>query len=133
MEYFSQTASILIIDHFSSILRGEHNVIEQCHFVCDKLCAFCAIFFSFRFTIGLNTFIVSRLEFFGITFDAHPHSGWFICLAPCGARRTSSHITKSTRLSGFFNYLLFISNSKSFNEIMVTASKTMAIPTKSIS
>ncbi|ELU65060.1 hypothetical protein PNI0006_02285 [Streptococcus pneumoniae PNI0006] len=25
---------------------------------------FCAIFFSFRFTIGLNTFIVSRLEFF---------------------------------------------------------------------
>ena len=32
--------------------------------------------------IGLNTFIVSRLEFFGITFDAHPHSGWFICHAP---------------------------------------------------
>jgi len=46
------------------------------------------------FTIGLNTFIVSRLEFFGITFDAHPHSGWFICLAPCRARRTNSHIIK---------------------------------------
>ena len=37
MKYFSQTTSILIIDDFSSILRGEHNVIEQCHFVCDKL------------------------------------------------------------------------------------------------
>ncbi|MFS9253315.1 hypothetical protein, partial [Streptococcus infantis] len=33
-------------------------------------------------------------SFFGITFDAHPHSGWFICLAPNGARRTESHITK---------------------------------------
>ena len=32
--------------------------------------------------IGLNTFIVSRLEFFSVTFDAHPHSGWFICHAP---------------------------------------------------
>ena len=64
------------------------------HFVCDKLCAFCAIFFSFRFTIGLNTLIVSRLEFFGITFDAHPHSGWFFCLAPNGARQTESHIIK---------------------------------------
>ena len=63
-EYFSQTTSILIIDDFSSILRGEDNVVEHSHFVCDKLCAFCAIFFSFRFTIGLNTFIVSRLEFF---------------------------------------------------------------------
>ncbi|WP_455467431.1 hypothetical protein, partial [Streptococcus salivarius] len=33
---------------------------------------------SFRFTIGLNTHIVTRLECFcydGITFDAHPHSG----------------------------------------------------------
>ena len=32
---------------------------------------------SFRFTIGLNTYIVTRLECFcydGITFDAHPHS-----------------------------------------------------------
>ena len=28
---------------------------------------FGAIFFSFRFTIGLNTLIVSRLEFFGGT------------------------------------------------------------------
>ena len=43
---------------------------------------------------ALNQAIVSRLEFFGITFDAHPHSGWFICLAPCGARRTNSHIIK---------------------------------------
>lgn len=30
------------------------------HFVCDKLCAFCAILFSFRFTLGLNTFIGKR-------------------------------------------------------------------------
>ena len=30
--------------------------------------------------------------FLGITFDAHPHSGWFFCLAPNGARRTESHI-----------------------------------------
>ena len=29
-----------------------------------------------------------------ITFDAHPHSGWLFCLAPSGARRTESHITK---------------------------------------
>ncbi|MGT2951510.1 hypothetical protein, partial [Streptococcus cuniculi] len=35
---------------------------------------------------GLNTFIVSRLEIFCITVDAHPHSGWLICLAPIGAR-----------------------------------------------
>ena len=87
----------MIIDYFSSILRDEHNVIEQCHFVCDKLCAFCAIFFFFCFTIGLNTFIVSRLEFFCITFDAHPHSGCFFCLAPSGARRTNSHINKNGR------------------------------------
>ncbi|CYT78507.1 Uncharacterised protein [Streptococcus suis] len=91
-EYFSQTTSILIIDDFSSILRCEDNVVEHNHFICDKLCAFCAILFSSRFTIGLNTFIVSRLEFFGITFVAHPHSGWFICHAPYGARRTKSHI-----------------------------------------
>ncbi len=63
-EYFSQTTSILIIDDFSSILRCEDNVVEHNHFVCDKLYAFCAILFSSRFTIGLNTFIVSRLEFF---------------------------------------------------------------------
>jgi len=30
------------------------------------------IFFSFRFTIGLNTFSVSRVEFFGITVDSAP-------------------------------------------------------------
>ena len=41
-EYFSQTTSLLIIDDFSSILRGEDNVAEHSHFVCDKLCAFCA-------------------------------------------------------------------------------------------
>ena len=34
------------------------------------------------------------MEFFGITFDAHPHSGWFFCLAPNGARRNESHINK---------------------------------------
>ena len=56
-------------------------MIEQCHFVYDKLWAFCAIFFSFRFIISLNTFIVSRLEFF--------------CLVPNGARWTESHITKN--------------------------------------
>ena len=33
-------------------------------------------------------------SFLGITFDAHPHSGWFFCLAPNGARRTNSHIIK---------------------------------------
>ena len=38
-KYFSQTTSILIIDNFSSILRGEDNVVEHSHFVCDKLCA----------------------------------------------------------------------------------------------
>ncbi len=108
MKYFAQTASILIINDFSSILRGEHNVIEHIDFVCDKLCAFCAIFFSFRFTIGLNTFIVSRLEFFGITFDAHPHSGWFFCLAPNGARRTNSHIIQNIAPSGaIFLFFLF--------------------------
>ena len=59
--------------------------------------------FSFRFTIGLNTFIVSRSKFFwGITFDAHPHSGWFFCLAPNGARRTNSHIIRIT-ISSFIN------------------------------
>lgn len=63
-KYLSKTTSILIIDDFSSILRCEDNVVEHNHFVCDKLCAFCAILFSSRFTIGLNTFIVSRLEFF---------------------------------------------------------------------
>ena len=82
----------MIIDDFSSILRGEHKVIEHIHFVCDKLCAFCAIFCSFRFTIGLNTFIVSRLEIFCITFNAHPHSGWFICLAPTERDRLKSLI-----------------------------------------
>ena len=40
------------------------------HFVWDKLCAFWAILFSFRFRISLNTLIVSRLEFFGITLIA---------------------------------------------------------------
>ena len=48
---------------------------------------------------ALNQDIVSRLEFFGITFDAHPHSGWFICLASHGARRTESHIIKKTSIS----------------------------------
>ena len=80
------------------------------HFVCDKLCAFCAIFFSFRFTIGLNTFIVSRLEFFCITFDAHPHSGWFICLAPNGARRTNSHIIKRRPVDLLFFHLFRFSS-----------------------
>ena len=54
------------------------------HFVCDKLCAFCAIFFSFRFTIGLNTFIVSRLEFLGYNRIA---GGFFV-----------SHLTERDRL-----------------------------------
>ena len=48
-------------------------------------------------------------SFFGITFDAHPHSGWFICLAPNGARRTESRIIKNNPariLAGFS----FISN-----------------------
>ena len=89
----------------------------QCHFVCDKLCAFCAIFFSFRFTIGFNTFIVSRLEFFCIIFDAHPHSGWFICLAPGGARRTNSHIIRKPLSWAVFIYfileLAIISKNKS--------------------
>ena len=50
---------------------------------------------SFRFTIGLNTHIVTRLECFcydGITFDAHPHSGWFICFAP--SERNGLKVTK---------------------------------------
>ena len=72
MKYFSQTTSILIINDFSSILRGEHNVMEHIHFVCDKLWDFCAMVFSFRFTIGLNTFIVSRLEFFWYNFRRAP-------------------------------------------------------------
>jgi len=38
-------------------------------------------------------------SFFGITFDAHPHSGCFFCLAPNGARQTNSHLIKKRTIS----------------------------------
>ena len=47
-------------------------ILTPCHFVCDKLWDFCAMFLSFRFTIGLNTFIVKRLEFFGYNLRRTP-------------------------------------------------------------
>ena len=105
-KYSSQTSPILIIDDFSSILRCEHKVIEHIHFVCDKLCAFCASFCSFRFTIGLNTFIVSCLEIFCITFNAHPHSGWFICLAPTERDRLKSLIKSHAANAAIIYYVL---------------------------
>ena len=52
--------------------------------------------FSFRFTIGLNTFIVLRLEFFCIAFEAHQYRVFF-CLAPHGSTQTNSHINITKR------------------------------------
>ena len=50
--------------------------------------------------------------FLGITFDAHPHSGWFFCLAPNGARRTESHINYSiafnTKIEGICCLLILL-------------------------
>jgi len=61
---------------------------------------------TFRLYLGLNTLILSRLEFLGITIDTHPHSGCFFRLAPIGVRRTESHIIKKTDSKSLENTIL---------------------------
>ena len=60
------------------------------------MCLLCHIFLLSLYNWLEHLYCIA-FGVFGITFDAHPHSGWFICLAPNGARRTNSHINKKTR------------------------------------
>ena len=86
----------MIIDYFSSILRSDHNVVEHTHFVCDKLCAFWAILFSFRFTIGLNTFIVARLEFFWYNRRLRTRIASGLFVSHLRSETNKSHIMRKT-------------------------------------
>ncbi|WP_228110783.1 hypothetical protein, partial [Streptococcus pneumoniae] len=53
----------------------------------------------FRFGVNNWGLLYRVWSFFGITFDAHPHSGCFFCLAPNGARQTNSHLIKKRTIS----------------------------------
>ena len=61
------------------------------------MCLLCHIFLLSPYNWLEHLYCIAFGVFFGITFDAHPHSGWFFCLAPSGARLTNSHINKNER------------------------------------
>ena len=49
---------------------------------------------------GLNTYIIAERWFFCITFDAHPHSGWFIVSHALRAQQAKAHNKKPSNLLG---------------------------------
>ena len=75
-DYFLQVCSILIVYDLSSVFRNEHYVVLAHPFcMCQTVCLVCHKF-SFHCRNRLDTLLYHVWRIFGITFVAHPHSGW---------------------------------------------------------
>ena len=93
-DYFLQVCSILIVYDLSSVFRNEHYVVLAHPFcMCQTACLVCHKI-SFHCSNRLDILFYHVWRFFGITFVAHPHSGWlsvshFVLNLPKGVIRKS--------------------------------------------